>query len=405
VLFVRRLRTIAATDLALQRDPHKHRWSILRILAAILTISWCWSCVFVRRPRQRVASEHKPIVSCTDFVTYCRYTGVGGSGSGRPKVHLLVTLTVWTAIMPRKKSMFSALRRVSLATSGFAILIAAACRPAAEPTQAADKATYRDYSCSDYARAPVLFVHGSGLTSESFSTMQAEFQAQGYPPELLLAIDLTPRDGDNVRAAEKFIAPAVAGLLSRQAEAMRSHACDSATSGKVDIVAHSMGAFSARWAIRFLVPEQVQTLVTLAGANHGTNSLCGRSGVGDRQMCPAFAADEASSRSQAALNGTPQAPADETPYGQGMDTPIEQRIPPGEGRNVVYFTVRIDPDRWIEPADSALLNGAGGRNVAGFDRSTIRETSTGNYLFLAATSHDGLPYHPELIKFVLALLQ
>jgi pimeloyl-ACP methyl ester carboxylesterase len=230
------------------------------------------------------------------------------------------------------------------------------------------------------------------------------FAARGYPPGFLYAVDMTPGDGDNRRAAEKFIAAGVERLLEQAQKLRAASTCPAETSEKVDVVAHSMGAVSARWFVRFGEPQRVRRFVALAGSNHGTDKLCGRSGRGDQQMCPAYAADTGKDAIQLQLNGSAAAPLDETPYGLGADPAGVTRIPPDATRRVAYFTVRLDPDVWIEPADSATLAGAGGIPVdAG--RYPLIETSAGNYLFTANASHDGLPADPGLIRFVLELLR
>ncbi len=241
---------------------------------------------------------------------------------------------------------------------------------------------------------PVLFVHGSGLDSSTWETMQSALRAAGYPRDWLHAIDMRPPDGDNVRSAEKFIAPAVEVLLN----AARQRA-DHPPVTRVDIVAHSMGAVSARWFAARMHPEKVRTLITLAGANHGTDALCGATGSGDRQMCPAFGGDSV----QRDLNGTPDAPLDETPYGLGADPSHVPRIEPDAARGILYLTLRIEPDRWIVPARSALLTGAGGAGSAHTHRY-FRETSPGNWLFLGGVDHDTLPMDGAVIDWVARVL-
>ena len=166
-----------------------------------------------------------------------------------------------------------------------------------------------------------------------------------------------------------------------------------------------MGAFSARWFARFLKPESVRTLVTLAGSNHGTDKLCGRSARGDQQMCPAFSSADDASKVQVELNGTEAQPVDETPFGVGADSAGRPRLAPDATRRITYFTVRLQPDIWIEPADSAILDGAGGVSVPSLAEFPVSETTDGNFLFRDRASHDGLPSHPALIRLVERLLQ
>jgi pimeloyl-ACP methyl ester carboxylesterase len=249
---------------------------------------------------------------------------------------------------------------------------------------------------------PVLFVHGSGMTATTWDSMIEAFVARGYPRAFLFAVQLKPLDGDNVTAAERFIAPAATQLLIDA----RRFAGDGRLLDKIDIVSHSMGAASSRWYAARLEPQRVRRWISLAGANHGTDRLCGRPGTGDWQMCPAFAANETSSAFQVTLNGTRDAPRDETPYGVGDDLRAgASSIAATQERRIVYCTVRIEPDQWIEPASSAVLDGAGG--LPGSLDATIpaRETSAGNWLFTGPTDHDRMPQNPRVFDLVFWLLQ
>jgi len=241
---------------------------------------------------------------------------------------------------------------------------------------------------------PILFVHGTGMTSGTWNQMRDHLLSKGYPPDYLLAVDLLPRDGDNVRAARRYIEPAVEKLLQAAHEISAGRAAK-----KVDIVAHSMGAVSARWFAVKMQPEQVRTLITLAGANHGTNALCGYPGYGERQMCPAFATRSV----QSDLNGVPDIPRDETPYGVGEDPQRVNSVLPDSSREILYVTLRIDPDEWIVPADSALLSGAGGIEVP-FRHAEFRQTSAGNWLYSGEADHDLLPRDAAVIEWVAVLL-
>ena len=224
-------------------------------------------------------------------------------------------------------------------------------------------------------------------------------------PEFLMAVDMVPRDGDNIVAARRFITPAMETLLDKQAELLSKHGCPDRRLGKVDIVAHSMGAVSARWYTNRMAPERARTLITIAGANHGTDRLCGRPGSGDRQLCPTYSESVAADNLQSMLNGTPAEWIDETPYGVGIDARAESRVAPTEQRSIRFFTIRIDPDDWIVPADSAMLDGAGTTAISAGYFPLLSETSTGNFLFLGNTRHDDLPADPDLIQFVLFLLR
>lgn len=250
-------------------------------------------------------------------------------------------------------------------------------------------------------RRPVVFVHGSGLSPDSWREMTAAFRARGYPASHLVAVRLTPDDGSNVRAAERFIQPAVREALDGARRRASGAGCT--PPAKVDLVAHSMGAVSARWYIARIDARLVHNMVGIAPANHGTDALCGHAGDGNRELCPAFAASADKSGVQVSLNGSPSKRLDETPYGHGADAADRPRIAPTADSAIFYWTIRIDPDEWIKPADSAVLDGAGGRHAPSLP-SGARESTPGNFVWPAGVRHDDLPKRADVIDFVYRLL-
>lgn len=243
----------------------------------------------------------------------------------------------------------------------------------------------------------MLFVHGSGLSSGTWGTLLETLREQGYRADWLQAVDLVPNDGANQRAAERFLAPAADRLLAMAREGAKSAGC--AAPSRIDIVAHSMGAVSSRWFVARVAPEKVHTWIGVAPANHGTNALCGYSGDGNREMCPAFAA----SGVQFALNGSERQPRDETPYGAGSDARAAHRLAPTAEKRIFYYTVRIDPDEWIVPARSAELDGAGGLRMPPLP-AYVTETSAGNLLWREPIGHDALPGDSALAEVIRLLL-
>lgn len=259
--------------------------------------------------------------------------------------------------------------------------------------------------CDTLERVPVLFVHGSGLDSRSFDTMISELRSAGYPANYLYAVDMVPSTGDNIESARTFIAKGVESLLSAAKLMRESNSCPQGRVAKVDIVAHSMGAFSSRWYAAFLRPDRVRRLISIAGANHGTNSLCGHGGQGNQQMCPAFSTRTSADDVQSRLNGTPTNPRDETPYGPAEDTKSGVRIFPDETRRITYFTISKPADRWIQPADSALLDGAGIPCVTvELSGMPFAENTKGNFTYSGRAEHDDLPANPNVIHLVEMLL-
>src|SRR2546427_4307596 len=164
----------------------------------------------------------------------------------------------------------------------------------------------------DYARTPVLFVHGHGLSSADWRRLIAHLAVTGSPGECLHAVDVVRNSMANVRAATSVIAPEAETLLARAEAAARRSGYSGKVSRRLDIVSHSMGVVSSRWYAAKLRPDLVRTWIGLAGANHGTQALCPFRDEASREMCPAFATNARAHPLQVALNGTEAARVDET---------------------------------------------------------------------------------------------
>jgi pimeloyl-ACP methyl ester carboxylesterase len=253
----------------------------------------------------------------------------------------------------------------------------------------------------DLSAYPVLFVHGSGLSSDSWRSMKNYLRKRGYPEDYLLAIDL-PRYASNVEAAKQHIAPSVEALLSRVAERRREVGL--APLNRIDMLTHSMGAFSARWYVAKIGAHRVRRLIALAPANHGSNALCSLRGQGNREMCPAFAVSATESAVQIELNGSPGSDVDETPWGVGEDSAGRRRVSPDQARRIEYYTVRLARDPWIVPAESALLDGAGGDAKLDLDDLHVLETTNGNFLLIGDYDHDSLPRSQRVMDLAYRLL-
>jgi pimeloyl-ACP methyl ester carboxylesterase len=269
----------------------------------------------------------------------------------------------------------------------------------AASASACDAAPKTAASCAGLERPLVIMVHGSGLAPAMWRPLASALRQAGYEDEQLVAVALQPSDGDNVRAATETLRLAVDDGLGRASQLARARGCDAPR--QADFVAHSMGSVSARWYAAYVRPDHVRMIVGIAPSNHGTDALCGHAGTGNQQMCPSF--DQARGSVQAMLNGTLKEPRDETPYGLGQDSRTATRIAPTAERSIVYVTVRLSDDRWIQPTDSAVLDGAGGvlwRELPSHARMTTR----GNVLWGRAVDHDSFPQDPELIGAVVSLL-
>jgi pimeloyl-ACP methyl ester carboxylesterase len=246
-------------------------------------------------------------------------------------------------------------------------------------------------------------VHGAGLDSSYWRELTSALARDGYPREYLVAIELLPRNGANVRAAEEFIRPAVDRLL--QVAARESMRAGHPAPRKVILVSHSMGALSTRWYVARIAPELVAGWIGIAPANHGTNAVCGFGGAGERELCPAFAESRPDSKLQLALNGAPGSPVDESPFGLGADSRARKTIPPDAVRRLSYWTLRIEPDEWIVPAESAILDGSGGIDWEPPESLRTTITGSGNFRLHAAVRHDDLPSDPRVVLWVVELVR
>jgi pimeloyl-ACP methyl ester carboxylesterase len=262
----------------------------------------------------------------------------------------------------------------------------------------------------DYTRTPVLFVHGYYSYPGVWRELMEYLARNGYPREYLHAVTITPNTMGNAQAASNAIAPAVLSLLSWSQAAARKAGFQRQAPQKVDIVSHSMGSVSSRWYAVKLHPERVRRFISLAGANHGSDVLCRNRDSAARDLCPAFASDARRNPVQLALNGTAGAPVDETPYGVAADRQGIPRIPPDGARRIAYFTVRVEPDEWIKPERSTILDGAGGLSLTLPLDIPLQETSPGNFVFYGEfpsrgqADHDSLIDHPALHRLAAILL-
>lgn len=262
------------------------------------------------------------------------------------------------------------------------------------PTAAAAEAAYH--------RTPVLLVHGYGDSSRAFGGLLANLKPS-YPPEYVLAIDILPAVLANARAGQEYIAPAVDRLLASASAAAEAAGYTGVRPTKVDIIGHSMGAVSSRWYATQIRPDRVRTWISVNGANHGTNWACQFTDEAARELCPAFSSAPGQSV-QAVLNGTPSARVDESPYGRGADRVGVNSITPDALRSISYVTIRLDDDQFILPAESAIIDGAGGSPVAVSPGLAVVETSPGNFLFTMPTDHDAILTDEVFFVLVNAIL-
>jgi triacylglycerol lipase len=110
------------------------------------------------------------------------------------------------------------------------------------------------------AHTPVLFVHGWNASAATWTTMVGRFKKDGWTAAELATFSYNTAQSNATTAAQ----------IAFKVDSIRA----ATGSARVEIVTHSMGALSARYYLRndLSAAGKVDALVTLAGANHGTNS-------------------------------------------------------------------------------------------------------------------------------------
>lgn len=260
-------------------------------------------------------------------------------------------------------------------------------------------------SQTDYSKTPIVFVHGYKSYATCWNSMIEYLKRSGYPEEYLLSIQLNPNTGSNIEAAEIQIAPAVEEHIERVNKITKKQRPDLFSKQKVDLLSKSMGALSCRWYASRIRPDRIRIWMSFVGAHHGTNALCKWKDPAAIESCPAYAHNLEESQIQYILNGDPYlADVDETPFGIGMDSPGVDSISPDKKRSIYYVSIRIDPDEWIKPEESAILDGAGGFKINYTDSSKFQETSSGNILLTERVSHDSMINKNYVFKIVINIL-
>jgi len=181
---------------------------------------------------------------------------------------------------------------------------------------------------------PILFVHGWNASSATFSTMASRFKADGWTDAEIVNWSYNYRQSNATTAAQ--IKAKVDSILT----------VTGAT--HVDIITHSMGTLSARYYIRNLGGDgKVDALVSLGGANHGTNTafFCVDTSCVEMRPNSTFVSN---------LNSI-----DET-----------------WGTTTRYATWWTSCDTVINPTSSTALNGALNTQTACMDHSALHEDAT-----------------------------
>lgn len=215
------------------------------------------------------------------------------------------------------------------AIAPLALLAVAACSDLDGPT-----APSLSRTPANSIRHPVLFVHGWNASSSTWNTMVQRFKTDGYSDNELVNWSYDYRVSNATTA----------GLIKTKVDSMLA----ATGAAKVDIITHSMGSLSARYYMKNLGgTDRVDALVSLGGANHGTNTafFCGDTSCFEMRPNSSFLTQ---------LNAK-----DETP-----------------GRTPRYATWWSSCDNVIVPQTSTKLSGASNTETACMDHSSLHEDFT-----------------------------
>ncbi len=123
------------------------------------------------------------------------------------------------------------------------------------------------------AHQPILFVHGWNSSGATWNEMLASFRAVGYSDSELFAISYNTSQS-NVTTAQQ---------LQTKVDEIQAQT----GWATIDVISHSMGSLSSRYYLRNLGGQsEVDAWVSLAGANHGTNTANFCLGAGCKEMRP-----------------------------------------------------------------------------------------------------------------------
>ncbi len=122
---------------------------------------------------------------------------------------------------------------------------------------------------------PILFVHGFNASAATWLTMVGRFKTDGYTEQELVNFSY------DYRLSNATTAQTIARKVDSVLFATGAH--------HVDIITHSMGALSARYYVRNLLPvgdRRVDAVVDLGGTNHGTITAFGCTPISCTEMRP-----------------------------------------------------------------------------------------------------------------------
>jgi len=125
------------------------------------------------------------------------------------------------------------------------------------------------------ANYPIIFVHGFNASAATWLTMVGRFKTDGYTDQELVNFSY------DYRLSNATTAQTIARKVDSVLLATGAH--------HVDIITHSMGALSARYYVRNLLPigdRRVDAVVNLGGTNHGTITAFGCTPISCTEMRP-----------------------------------------------------------------------------------------------------------------------
>jgi triacylglycerol lipase len=183
------------------------------------------------------------------------------------------------------------------------------------------------------AHTPILFVHGWNSSASTWSAMLGRFRADGWSDSELHAFSY---DFSRSNAT-------TAGIIAAKVDSIRAKT----GAAKVVLITHSMGSLPARYYLRNLAGDgKVESMVSLAGVDHGTTTAYACLQTSCQQMWPG-------SSFLTTLNAT-----DET-WG-----------------TTFYATWRSPCDEVVNPRSSTILSGAINTETACLLHSMLKEDAT-----------------------------
>jgi len=205
----------------------------------------------------------------------------------------------------------------------------------------------------EFLSDPVIFVHGCpppGATNEMvanlvFGPMLDYYRSQGYPESYLALFVHSGAACDSTISEANELADLIERVL------------DDTGASQVDIVAHSMGAFTTRLLFAYDWHVVVNDFVSIGGSNHGT--LAGEQGAALQEKfgAPAYEGMKEMFFPYACEGETPDGAADVQAEVNGClgffgrDDLIDET--PGDTE---YLSIRNTMDEEIQPNESSCLD-------------------------------------------------